>query len=296
MIRKYKVEVDEVVPGAGPNSNLLNEAFDVNYSSEVQVISLESSADDMRGFFVVNFMGESTPTIPTDAEASVIKTALEGISTINSVEVSIQPHNQDFITTYGQRWIITFESQQGNLPSMLIDTGSGQPPSTLAIGGTVFGSSSIIRVETLSNGGLPSNFITPPIFDEGTLYTSRISSYNGMSWSDFTMSRNSISVAKSAPSPPQDVLVNVLSDTELGVSWKAPLFNGGTSIAGYKVVWGDNDDMVSASQLSFLIDNLDPNESILVSVTAFSSKGFSDPTPAKPLLCPMEIIESMTDP
>ena len=292
MIRKYKAEVNEVVPGA--NSNLVHETFDVNYASEVQVISLESSADDMGGFLVVNFMGESTPTIPTDSEANVIKHALEGISTIDSVEVSIQPHNQDFITTYGQRWIITFEAQQGNLPSLLIDTGSGQPPSTLATGGTIFGSSSIIRVETISNGGLPSNFITPPIFDEGKLYTSRISSYNGMSWSDFAMSRYSISPAKSAPSPPQDVLVNVLSDTELGVSWKAPLFNGGTSIAGYKVVWGDNDDMVSASQHSFLIDNLDPNESILVSVTAFSSKGFSDPTPAKPLLCPMEIIESMS--
>jgi copper chaperone CopZ len=296
-ITKYKAEVAEVVPGMevqfnDDDSNLFYESFDVNYTLEVQAIILESSADDMGGFFVVNFMGESTPSIYTDAEADDIKEALEGISTIDSVDVSIYPHTQDFITTYGQRWIITFTSQQGNLPSILIDSGSGQP-STIATGGTILGSSSIIRVETISNGGLPSIFITPPILDEGKLYTSRISSFNGNSWSDSTISHNSISPSKCAPSPPRDVLVNVLSDTELGVSWKASLFDGGSSIAGYKIVWGDNDDMIPASQLFFLLNNLDPEESFLVSVTAFNSRGFSDPTLAKPLLCPMELIESM---
>ena len=297
MITKYKAEVAEVVPGSetklSDDSSLFYESFDVDYTPEVQAIILESSADDMGGFFVVNFMGESTPNIYTDAEADDIKEALEGISTIDSVVVSIYPHSQDFITTYGQRWIITFDAQRGNLPSMLIDSSSGQP-STIATGGTVSGSSSVIRVETISNGGLLSSFITPPVLDEGKLYMSRISSFNGVLWSDFTTSHNSISPSKSAPSPPRDVLVKVLSDTELGVSWKAPLFDGGASIAGYKIVWGDNDDMVPASQLFFLLDNLDPEESFLVSVTAFSSRGFSDPTLAKPAFCPMELIESIS--
>ena len=297
MITKYKTEVTEVEPGTkaqfNDESNLFYESFDLDYTSEVQAIILESSADDMGGFFVINFMGESTPNIYTDAEADAIKEALEGISTIDSVDVSIYPLSQEFITTYGQRWIITFDARRGNLPSMLIDSGSGQL-STIATGGTIFGSSSIIRVETISNGGLPSSFITPPVLDEGKLYMSRISSFNGNSWSDSTISHNSISPSKSAPSPPRDVLVNVLSDTELGVSWKAPVFDGGASIAGYKIVWGDNDDMVPASQLFFLLDNLDPEESFLVSVTAFSSRGFSDPALAKPLLCPMELIESIT--
>eukprot|EP00986_Skeletonema_menzelii_P018763 scaffold26706_cov195-Skeletonema_menzelii.AAC.1 len=297
MITKYKAEVAEVVPGSetklSDDSSLFYESFDVDYTPEVQAIILESSADDMGGFFVVNFMGESTPNIYTDAEADDIKEALEGISTIDSVVVSIYPHSQDFITTYGQRWIITFDAQRGNLPSMLIDSSSGRP-STIATGGTVSGSSSVIRVETISNGGLLSSFITPPVLDEGKLYMSRISSFNGVLWSDFTTSHNSISPSKSAPSPPRDVLVKVLSDTELGVSWKAPLFDGGASIAGYKIVWGDNDDMVPASQLFFLLDNLDPEESFLVSVTAFSSRGFSDPTLAKPAFCPMELIESIS--
>ena len=297
-ITKYKAEVAEVVPGMDAqfnddNINLFYDSFDVDYTLEVQAIILESSADDMGGFFVVNFMGESTSNINTDADADDIKEALEGISTIDSVDVSIFPHTQDFITTYGQRWIITFDAQRGNLPSMLIDSGSDQP-STIATGGTIFGSSSIVRVETISNGGLPSSFITPPILDEGKLYTSRISSSNGNSWSDATVSHNPISPSKSAPSPPQDVVVNVLSDTELGVSWKIPRFDGGASIAGYKIVWGDNDEIVSASQLFFLLDNLDPDESFLVSVTAFSSKGFSDPTIARSLLCPMELAVSLS--
>ena len=257
----------------------------------MQVIILESSVDDMGGFFVVNFMGESTTNIHIDAEADEIKKALEGISTIDPVDVSIHPHTQDFITTYGQRWIITFDSQQGNLPSMLIDTGSDHPP-TIGTGGTVFGSSSIIRVDTISNGGLPTSFITPPILDDGKLYTSRISSINGKSWSNSTMSQKSISPSKSAPPSPRDV-VSVLSDTELGVSWNAPLFDGGASISGYKIVWGDNDEIVPASQLSFLLDNLDPEESLLVSVTAFSSRGFSDPMLANVASCPHEVISMM---
>ena len=103
--------------------------------------------------------------------------ALEGLSTIDSdsVAVSIHPHSQDFITTSRQHWIVIFDAQQqGNLPSMLIDFGSGQP-STIATGGTVSSSSSVIRVEMISNvGGLSSSFISPPILDEGKLYMSRI--------------------------------------------------------------------------------------------------------------------------
>mmetsp|Transcript_13098 Transcript_13098/g.21525 ORF Transcript_13098/g.21525 Transcript_13098/m.21525 type:complete len:175 (-) Transcript_13098:174-698(-) len=173
---------------------------------------------------------------------------------------------------------------------MLIDFGSGQP-STIATGGTVSGSSSVIRVETISNGGLLSSFITPPVLDEGKLYMSRISSFNGVLWSDFTTSHNSISPSKSAPSPPRDVLVKVLSDTELGVSWKAPLFDGRATTAGYKISGGTM-TIWNASQLFFLLGNLNPEES-LVSVTACSSRGFSDPTLAKPL-CLMELIESIS--
>ena len=181
---------------------------------------------------------------------------------------------------------------------MLIASGSGQP-SKIATGGTIFGSSSIVRVETISNGGLPSSFITPPVLEEGKLYTSRISSFNGNSWSDPALSHNSISPSKNAPSPPQDVRVNILSDTELGVSWKAPLFDGGASISGYKIHW-DDDDMfnhssatVGPSEHYFLIDDLNPNESYFVRVLAFSSRGFSEPALAKPLLCPMELLESI---
>jgi len=295
-ITKYKTEVAEVVPGSeaqfNDDSNIFYESFDVDYSPEVQAIILESSADDMGGFFVVNFMGENTPNIYTDAGVDDIKEALEAISTIDSVDVSIYPHSQDFITTYGQRWIITFDAKQGNVPSMLIDSSSGQP-TTIATGGTIFGSSSVVRVETISNGGLSSTFITAPILDEGKLYMTRVSSFNGYLWSDYAISHNSISPSKSSPSQPREVLVNVLSDTELGVSWKAPVFDGGALIAGYKIVWGDNDDMVPASQHFFILDNLDPDESLLISVTAFSSRGFSDPTLAKPSLCPMELIESI---
>ncbi len=79
---------------------------------------------------------------------------------IEAVSISMFSHTQDYMSVYGQRWVITFTSQKGNLPFLLVDTGSGQP-STIATGGTLLGSSSVVRVRSISDGGLLTRFITP---------------------------------------------------------------------------------------------------------------------------------------
>ena len=292
-ISKFKVELAESISGTGALFDDVLESFEVGNAPEVQEIILESSADDMGGHIIVHFMGESSSSISTDSNEDAIKQALEGMSTIDLVDVSILLHTQDSMTMYGKRWVVTFTSQNGNLPSMLVDTGSGRP-STIATGGTLFGSSSVVSVETVSDGGLPTSFVTPSVLSSSKTYTSRVLAYNGNSWSLPAVSRFGISPSKSAPSPPQEVRVLVLSDTEIGVSWEQPLYSGGDPLAKYRIEW-DSDLMfdhssasVSAAEGSnshyFVVNNLDPLESYFVRIMAYTAQGFSAPCMATPLL------------
>ncbi|KAL7537092.1 hypothetical protein ACHAXR_007581, partial [Thalassiosira sp. AJA248-18] len=298
-ISKFKVELAESSDGADAQFEDVTEGFNVEIAPEVQEIVLESSADDMGGHIMVHFMGESSSNISTDSSVGDIKRTLEGISTIGSVEVSIFSHTQDSMTLYGQRWVITFTSQNGNLPSMLVDTGSA-PPSTIATGGSLLGSSSVVRVETVSDGGLPTRFVTPSFLLKDKTYTSRILAFNGHSWSQPAIARYAISPSKSAPSPPREVRVNVLSDTEIGVSWMQPLYSGGDSLAAYRLEW-DSDAMFDHSSATvnhisgsedyyFVVKKLDPLESYFVRVMAYSAQGFSEPQMAVPLLANMRTI------
>jgi hypothetical protein len=291
-ITQFKVELAESSDTASAQFEDGIESFDIENAPEVQMIILESSADDMGGMFAVHFMGESSSNIYTEADAGQIKQALEGISTIDSVSVSIFSHTQDSVS-YGQRWVITFTSQGGNLPYILVDTGSA-PPSTSATGGTLFGSSAVVRVETVSDGGLPTSFIIPSVLSLDKMYTSRILSFNGYSWSDPATSGHAIAPSKSAPSSPREVRVNVLSDTEIGVSWKQPFYSGGDPLAAYRIEW-DSDAMFDYSSATvshvagaedyyFVLKNLDPLESYFVRVMAYSAQGFSHPEMAIPFL------------
>ena len=294
MIKKFKIGLNHTTAQYGDE-----EMFDVESTPDVQIIVLESSANDMGGFIKVQFMGESSANIPVESSEDEIKQALEGISTIDRVSVSILPYTQDSMSSFGKKWLITFVSQTENLPSLLVDTGSG-PPSTIATGGTLLGSSSVVRVETVADGGLPWSFITPSTLSSDKIYTCRVWAFNGHSWSEPASSRHAVSPSKSAPSEPRDVRVNILSDTEIGVSWTEPLYSGGDDVASYRIEW-DSDLMFdhSATTVSahsgegyyFVLDNLDPNDSYYVRVMAKSSKGFSEPNMAVPLLSVSQTID-----
>ena len=189
---------------------------------------------------------------------------------------------------------------KGNLPSLLVDTGSGFP-STIAAGGTLLGSSSVVRVETVVDGGLPRSFITPSTLSSDKTYISRVLAFNGYSWSDPASSRHAVSPSKGAPSSPREVRVNVLSDTELGVSWTQPIYSGGDPLSSYRLEW-DTDAMFdhAATTVShtpgnpnyyFVLSNLDPSESYFVRVMSYSAMGFSEPTMAVPLLSNAQTID-----
>ena len=108
---------------------------------------------------------------------------------------------------------MTFTSQKGNLPSLLVNTGSSNP-STIATG-------EIIMIKTLFDGGVPQHVVTP-IIGCGTSCYVQISTYNEYFWSISTISPLNINQSLQPPTGPLDVKVKVLSDTEMAVSWDPP--------------------------------------------------------------------------
>jgi len=91
-----------------------------------------------------------------------------------------------------------------------------------------------------------------------------------------------------------------LSDTEIGVSWKQPLYFGGDPLASYRIEW-DSDAMFDHSSITVshksgsegyyvVVENLDPLESYFVRVMAYSAQGFSAPTHATSLLIGMQTV------
>ena len=307
-IRKYNVEVAESLSADSHDASFDNNSetyvgsFDVECTPEIQAIVLESDADDAAGYFTVHFMGVASAKIYVDYREAEIKDALEGMSTIDAVDVTIDPFSRGIGSTvsYGKRYLITILSPQGDLPSVLVSTGVA-PPSTIATLGSLQGSSPIVRVESVADGVLPSKFITPPVLDKSKMYTSRVQAFNGFSWGDTSTSRRAISPSKTNPSPPRDVRVNVLSTNEIGVTWLAPEWDGGDSV-NYKVQW-DTDSKFDGSSATvtghrhhFVIEDLDASESYFVRVIAFNSVGFSEPVLAKKSLSNQHEIEiSLTE-
>jgi hypothetical protein len=288
-VTKYEVDLFEYT------GDVFMGSFEIDYNPEVQAIILETSANDMSGYFYVSFMGESTGPISVEASTQDVKELLEGISTVIEVDVSNAPHSIGSTMSYGQKWEVTFLDPQGNLPSMLVSTGLALP-STIAAGGSLSGSSPVVRVQPVSQGYLPTNFVTPPVLDKAKLYTARVRAFNGHAWSLYAETSYAMSPSKTIPSPPREVKVNIISDTEIGVSWEEPLYSGGDFVAGYTVQWDDDVifDMASAnvkSGRSFVIENLDPFSSYYVRVMAYTARGYSDPVMAQPLLASHQELE-----
>ena len=166
-------------------------------ASEVQVVTVPSSQTfDLT--FNDRFAFETTSTIPRDATASQVQSALQALTSIRSVIVSKEDQSSGDLfdltlssSPYYQSYRITFID--AGFPSLDYDL---LPLVSSAVA---------VTVVTVSNGESPiSNFIT---------------------------------TTTSAPSAPESVVVTVVSSTELGVTWQAPLYSGGLPVAKYLVEW-----------------------------------------------------------
>ena len=135
---------------------------------------------------------------------------------------------------------MTFTGQPFDLPSLLVSTRSGAlSPDVYAAAGTLGGSSPVVSVATVANGGLPLTFITdgphalPALASSSSsapYYYARVSSYNGIGWSAPRIAPIAAVPSVQPPSVPEDVTVARISKHKLAVSWAPPKRDGGADV------------------------------------------------------------------
>lgn len=152
---EWKINVDSV-ERANPELkpwDIVFRSVIITSQPEIQIITTTSSAGDVSGYFVVHFMGQISNSIHYNSDEHEVKNALEAMSTVITVHVTLKVIAQSAappLVSPGRQWYITFISQPGDIPSLLVDMGFSQP-SNIATGGTLSGSSPIVAVVTAVN-------------------------------------------------------------------------------------------------------------------------------------------------
>jgi hypothetical protein len=269
---------------------------------EVQQITLSAQAEDVGGFFFVEFMGERSRRIDASAPASALQSALRGLSTVSDEIVVTKVYTRQStvapISNFGWAWAVTFVSQVGDLPSMVASTG-GFRASITAAGGALRGTGTRLEVSEVTKGRLPTTFVTPLSLTAGVSYVARVSAYNARGWSDTATSPASATPEVQLPAPPSSAAVSIFSSTSLEVSWVEPLATGGPPVLRYQVQWDVDasfDDSAGSAVVSAAADNataprtysyriqgLSPGVPSVVRVMAANERGYGPAVFAEPV-------------
>lgn len=288
-----------------------SQSISITPVQEIQEVFLFSrSREDLGGSVTLAFCGDVTPSIAVDATADAIRTALEGLSTLQDVEVTTTLVKVRASTSvrqqYGVKWTITFSKEQAvDLPLLLVST-DASVFTTSACGGAMTGSSPCVIVRKVRKGGLP----TTALLGSGITNTSRYDIRVQTSNEAFTIAKPTqlptAAVSKNRPaSAPLGVVVSPLAINALGVSWRAPQFHGGLPVTQYKVQWDvstqfDQQSILAGSEIvasttatqiqdddspgarvdvfSLVIPDLDPAVQYYVRVLAYNSLGYGEPS------------------
>eukprot|EP00970_Alexandrium_tamarense_P009994 scaffold1976_cov187-Alexandrium_tamarense.AAC.23 len=195
----------------------------------------------LSGTIRMGFEGERTLPIPYDADASLMKQALESLTTIGEVDVARFDNNN------GHNYFVTFLSELGDREQLTVDDLQLTGPDARA------------SVATLVEGTDPSNYGSVLIPRNSQLMKYQIKSLNnGVSYFVRVRGRNSNGYGYAAfgsPSPmtpvraptlPTSVSMFPLSGSRIRMAWQAPASNGGSRITKYSVQWDTDESFPSA--------------------------------------------------
>jgi hypothetical protein len=179
-------------------------------------------------------MGEKTVPLAFNTDTVHVTNALESLRGIGRVEV------QRFQNTNGVDFMVTFKSELGNQPPLVIHDSQ------------LFGSKIMGRVVTLQDGVLPLNYgirNVPPsqtLFKienllMGERYNVSVRAFNSRGRGPPSISSHVFLVGK--PKQPRNVTLVVMSETLIKVTWRPPAFYGGSLITKYRVEWGTDQNI-----------------------------------------------------
>jgi len=277
---------------------------------EVQSITVASGAADLAGYFTVSFMGETSVDIKHDASETDVLLALEGLSTISTVAVTAADVTQSTtapLARHGKVWQVTFTSETGDLPLLLVKTSTGLDYAPVARGGSLTGTNPEVKVTEVVKGNLDTSFVISGL-SATSAYNTRVFAYNGNGWGEAQIAAFASSPSSQPPTSPSDVLVAVAagssSESKLYVSWNGPKYTGGDDVSKYVVEWSktssfsastvqvatistsagtlDSDAECLTAPCSFTIASLEVATEYYVRVLAYNSFGYGPPMEATP--------------
>ena len=277
----------------------------VTVPEEVQVISTESSAEDINGYFRVAFMGHLTEPIPYSASDEDVEKALEGLDTIDDVTVTKTSNYQVSeppTVRFGSSWTVTFTPSQGvsvDLPMLLVSTDDGTTRDVTVCGGTLTGTEACVRTKESVKATLPTSY-TISVGAHAKAFYARVSAENDNGQGFVGIAPITATPALKSPGAPRDASVSVVSSTEVGISWIAPLSSGGSAVSKYTVqldtsldfdastiahtfdVASLSGDGTASSPYRVVISSLSSSSNYYVRVIAYSSAGYGEPVYASP--------------
>jgi len=300
------LSVTELVKGSVDGNSMSSSAVTtvvVTPQHEVQRIFIYTGSPvDLGGSVMLSVGSESTPAIAVDATAGDVRVALEGLSTVGEVSVSVTDEVIERYTfpaaRYGVYWDVTFASSGDDLPLLGVRTDSMLTFTPKACGGTLSGVTPCVEVFELTQGGLEPHLTLEKLSDT-TNYVVRVAASNAEFTSKFVTAPGAFQPSSRPPAEVLRAQVTPLAADQVGVSWQAPVYDGGASIVHYKVQWDvsasfdlqssfSGSDVVLVGEhegesFDYVVTGLSSSKDYFVSVVAYNARGYGVPTTAQPV-------------
>jgi len=215
--------------------------IDIGSKRETQVVHCRA---DTVGTVRLEFMGRTSASISTSADALQVEAALELMDSVGDVTVTFQGDLMTVCATAAtlNGVLVTFESKLGDVPNMQFADESPEvttlPPSAV---------SEVVKGRTQPVvGRLPYSLLISEGIETTSDWYVRVSAYNSIGYG--TLEATSPSMARPARTVPmiaRNISVSTKTSTALQVTWEAPVSNGGDPVTGYEIHWDTIDSFSS---------------------------------------------------
>ena len=202
----------------------------------------DGTSTGLGGTFTVAFNGQVTGYLKYDTTADEMKSALESLTTIETVAVT----RSGVDVNNGYTWSVTFQTELGPQSYMTMDvlamTGTMpkgyvnkavvgvSPPFTSGPGGLALGSAIITDMDNLE--------YTITGLRQGVIYSVRVSAANAVGYGvPLIASPKFIAPMPQPPTQPLQFTATVVDSSDVALAWNEPERGGGADILDYLVEW-----------------------------------------------------------